>query len=168
MFINAPMHLLFLGIVKSIMEVSEKYMKDEKLATKFIHHANGYIAQLESVHVDFLQLRQLPNTNYLTEWCLGIARIFPFLHGKLTTILALSIMHGDKYMCMVQSMYVMISHLMLRRPTSTNKLTQLVELFLDCCHKFCKATHDDSITPFWLSKCNYVTFLNLPEQIERF
>ncbi len=93
MFIKAPMHLLFLGIVKSIMEVSEKYMKDEKLATKFIHHANGYIAQLESVHVDFLQLRQLSNTNYLSEWCLGIARIFPFLCEKLTTVLAPSIMH---------------------------------------------------------------------------
>ncbi len=27
MFIEAPMHLLFLGIIKSIMEVSELYMK---------------------------------------------------------------------------------------------------------------------------------------------
>ncbi len=49
MFIEAPMHLLFLGIVKSIMEVSEKYMKDNKLATKFNNHANIYISQLEAV-----------------------------------------------------------------------------------------------------------------------
>ncbi len=27
MFIKEPMHLLFLGIVKSIMKVSDKYMK---------------------------------------------------------------------------------------------------------------------------------------------
>ena len=168
MFIEAPMHLLFLGIVKSIMEVSEKYMKDDKLSRKFINHTNGYIGQLESLRVDYLQIRSLPNTNYLSEWCLGIARVFPFLYGKLTTVLAPSIMHGDKYMCMVQSMYVMIAHLMSRRRTSTDKLTQLVKLFLDCCHRFCKASHDNTITPFWLSKGNYVTLLNLPEQIERF
>ncbi len=30
------------------------------------------------------------------------------------------------------------------------------------------ATHDETIIPFWLSKGNYVTLLNLPEQIERF
>ncbi len=45
---------------------------------------------------------------------------------------------------------------------------QYIKLFLDCCHQFCKATHDDIITPFWLSKSNYVTLLNLQEQIERF
>ncbi len=67
MFIEAPMHLLFLGIVKSIMEVSEKYMKDDKLATKFNNDANIYIAQLEAVRVDYLLIRQLPNTNYLLE-----------------------------------------------------------------------------------------------------
>ncbi len=69
------MHLLFLGIVKSIMEVSAKYMKDDKLATKFSNHANIYIAQLEAVHVDYLQIWQLPNTNYLLEWCLGMAQV---------------------------------------------------------------------------------------------
>ena len=35
MFIEAPMHLLFLGIVKSIMEVSDTYMKQYRLGNKF-------------------------------------------------------------------------------------------------------------------------------------
>ncbi len=69
-------------------------------------------------------------------------------------------------MCMVYSMYAMISNLMLRRQTSSQQQLQHIKLFLDCCHQFCKATHDDTITPFWLSKGNYVTLLNLPEQIE--
>ncbi len=120
------------------------------------------------MHVDYLQIRQLPNTNCLLEWCLDNARVFPFLYGKLTNVIDLFIMHGNKYMCMVQSMYVMIAHLMSWGPTSTSKMTQLVKLFLDCCHQFCKSTYDNSITPFWLSKGNYVTLLNLPEQIECF
>ncbi len=137
------MHLLFVGIEKSIMEVSEKYTKDDNLATKFMNHANRYIAQLESVHVDYLQIQQSPNTNYLSEWCLGIARVFPFLYRKLTTMLNLSMFHGNKYMCMIQSMHVMIAHLMSSRLKTINKLTQLIKLFLDCCHQFarlCKLT----------------------------
>jgi hypothetical protein len=168
MFIEAPMHLLFLGIVKSIMEVSDTYMKQYRLGNKFISHANTYIAQLQSFHLDFLQIRPLPNTNYLSEWCLGMARVFPYIYGMVTSTIEPTIHYGDKYMCMIYSMYVMISHLMSRRHTSSQQYLQHIKLFLDCCHQFCKATHDDTITPFWLSKGNYVTLLNLPEQIERF
>lgn len=88
MFIEVSMHVLFLGIVKSIMEVSNKYMKDHKSATKFINRANKCITQVESVHVDYLQM---------SEWCLSIARVFPFPYGKLTIIIDPSIMHGNKY-----------------------------------------------------------------------
>jgi hypothetical protein len=168
MFIEAPMHLLFLGIVKSTMEVSDIYMKQYRLGNKFMSHANTYIAQLEKFHLDFLQIRPLPNTNYLSEWCLGMARVFPYIYGMVTTAIEPTIHYGDKYMCMIYSMYVMISHLMTRCHTSSQQQLQYIKLFLDCCHQFCKATHDESIIPFWLSKGNYVTLLNLPEQIEKF
>ncbi len=45
MFIKVPMHLFFLGIMKSITKVNDKYMTDDKLATKFINHINGHIVQ---------------------------------------------------------------------------------------------------------------------------
>ncbi len=52
--------------------------------------------------------------------------------------------------------------------TSSQQQLQHIKLFLDCCHQFCSDTHDDINTPFWLSNGNYVTLLNLPEQIEQF
>ncbi len=97
-----------------------------------------------------------------------MARVFPYIYGMVTTTIEPTIHYGDKYMCMIYSMYVMISHLMSRRQTSSHQHLQHIKLFLDCCHQFCNATHDDTITPFWLSKGNYVTLLNLPEQIEQF
>ncbi len=71
-------------------------------------------------------------------------------------------------MCIVYSMYVTVAHLLSWHQTSSQLQLQHTKLFLDCCHQFCKATHDDTIKPFWLSKGNHVTLLNLPEQIERF
>ncbi len=97
MFIEAPMHLLFLGIVKSIIEVSDTYMKQYGLGNKFISHATTYIARLQSFCLDYLQIRPLPYTNYLSEWCLGMAHLFPFLYGKLTTIIEPIIHYGNKY-----------------------------------------------------------------------
>ncbi len=80
MFIEEPIYLLFLGIVKSIMEVSDKYMKKNRSGNKFISHANTYIEQLESFCLEFLQTHNLPNTNYFLEWCLGMAYVFPFMY----------------------------------------------------------------------------------------
>ena len=97
-----------------------------------------------------------------------MTRVFPYIYGTVITTIEPTIHYGDKYKCMIYSMYVMISHLMSRRHTSSQQQLQHIKLFLDCCHQFCKATHDDTITPFWLSKGNYVTLLNLPEQIEQF
>ena len=90
------------------------------------------------------------------------------ISGMVTTTIEPTNHYGDNYMCMVYSMYVMISHLMSQRQTSSQQQLQHIKLFLDCCHQFCKATNDETITPFWLPKGNYVTLLNLPEQIERF
>ncbi len=104
----------------------------------------------------------------LSEWCLGIAQVFPYLYGKVTTTIEPSIHYGDKYMCMVYSMYVMVAHLLSQQQTSSQQHLQHIKLFLDCCHQFCKATRDATIKPFCLSKGIYVTLLNLPEQIERF
>ncbi len=98
----------------------------------FISHANTYISQLQSFHLG----------NYLSEWCLGIAHVFPFLYGKVTTTIYPIIHYDNNYMCMVYSMYVMVAHLMSQHQTSSQKQLQYNMLFLDCCHQICKASHD--------------------------
>ncbi len=84
------MHLLFLGIVKSIMKVSDKYMKQYRLGNKFISNANTYIAQLQSFCLKLLQIQPLLNTNYLSEWFLGMACVFPYIYGMVTTTINLA------------------------------------------------------------------------------
>ncbi len=168
MFIEAPMHLFFLVIGKRITEVSDKYVKQNRLGNKFISHANICIAQLEPFWLDFLKILQFPKTNYLEEWCLGMAHVFPFIYGKSTASIEFKIHYGNNYMCIVHSMYAMVAHLMSQQKTSSWQQLQHIKLFLDCCHQFCKATHNETITLFWLPKGNYVTLLNLPEQVEQF
>ncbi len=86
----------------------------------------------------------------------------------VTTTTEPTIHYDDKYMHMITCMCVMVWHLMSQHQTSSQQQLQHIKLFLDCCHQFCKATYDETITPFWLPKGNYVTILNLPWQIEQF
>ncbi len=96
MFIEVPTHLLFLGIVKSIMEVVDKYIKQYRLGNKLISHVKAYTAQIESFHLEFLQIQHFPNTSNLSEWCLGMAHVFPFIYGKVTTTIKPTIHYGNK------------------------------------------------------------------------
>ncbi len=84
MFIETPIHFLLLWIVKSVMEVSDNYMKQYRLGNKFISHANTYIAQLPSFCLEFLQIQPLPKTNYFSEWCLGMACVFLIIYDMVT------------------------------------------------------------------------------------
>ncbi len=96
-------------------------MKQYRLGNKFISHANTYISQLQSLGVEFLQIQPFPNTTYLSEWFLGMACVFPFICGKVRTTIEPTIHYGNKYMCMVYSMYVMVAHLMSQHQTSSQQ-----------------------------------------------
>ncbi len=43
-----------------------------------------------------------------------------------------------------------------------------IKLFLDSCHHFCIATHDNTYQEVWSGKANFPSLLNLPRQIEHF
>ena len=52
---------------------------------------------------------------------------------------------------------------------STHKIRYLIEIFLGSCHKFDTIFGlNDTTTPFWFRKSNFVSLLNLPAQIEKF
>eukprot|EP00956_Cyclotella_meneghiniana_P029838 scaffold73500_cov54-Cyclotella_meneghiniana.AAC.1 len=66
-FLNSPMHLIFHGLVKNVMELLHKFMiKLGRLAT-FERFVNKYLSEIESYRLDWLKLRELPCTNWLAE-----------------------------------------------------------------------------------------------------
>ncbi len=91
-----------------------------RLGNKFISYANTY-RLLESFHLQFFPLWQLTNTNYLAECCLSMAHVFQFIHDKSITIIEPVIHYGNKYMCLVQRMYVVVACLMSQCQSSSNK-----------------------------------------------
>ena len=43
-----------------------------------------------------------------------------------------------------------------------------IKIFLSCCHRFAKSYYDNAVAEFWFTKSNFISLLNLPEQIAKF
>ena len=44
----------------------------------------------------------------------------------------------------------------------------LIETFHTCCHRFCKEYYSATVKEFWVNKQHFISYLNLPDQIEMF
>ena len=60
MFIDCPMHMLFLGIVGSILETFASFLVKNKHETAFNAHINGYLTDIISFRLDYCILKKLP------------------------------------------------------------------------------------------------------------
>jgi hypothetical protein len=186
MFIDCPMHLLFLGVVGTILEVAATYMKKYNKETSFNTHINAFLKDIIGFRLDYCVLKKLPRKNWISENHVALARIIPFVFGQY--VLNFS-KEGDMHdlseeerwlQRLVNSAFVMISLLMTRENVETTRLNTHIKIFLTCCQRFSKCSGDNTASndnndndnanhdPFWFGKANFFSLLNLPDQIKRF
>ena len=85
-FLNSPMHLLFHGLVAGVMELLHRFMTLlSKLAT-FERTVNKHLVKIETLRLDWLKLRELPNTKWLAENLFAMTRIMPAVYGTFFNI----------------------------------------------------------------------------------
>ena len=69
-----------------------------------------------------------------------------------------------EFTCMIQSAFVLISHLMTRRYASINDINDFIKIFLFTCHNFDTTFgYNNDDVSFWYKKSNFVSLLNLPK-----
>ena len=69
---------------------------------------------------------------------------------------------------MINSLQVLICLLMTPRNTSGDDIDLYVKLFLSSCDRYSKGYYDSNNAPFWTGKGNFVSLLNLKDQINSF
>ena len=74
----------------------------------------------------------------------------------------------DKMNQMLCSLHVTICLLMSPRNVDGVVVDQHVKIFLSCCHHFAIGYYGRNSGEFWVNKGNFVSMLNLGEQIENF
>lgn len=173
-FVASVMHQLFHGVIPDVMEVIHAFMKKHDLCSKFEDHVNTHLNDIASKRLGWCKIRSLPKKQWLAEDVLGFSRIMPFVYGqfflncKSTNITRSSSDSLAAIKQTVNALHVMISMLMSYRDINVDLIDDHIKIFLSCCDRLSQLEEGDKDDPFWLNKGNFISLLNIPDQIRRF
>ncbi|KAL9181321.1 hypothetical protein ACHAXT_010126 [Thalassiosira profunda] len=171
-FLNSPMHLLFEGITADVMEVIQKFLKSKSLNAPFERFANVFLSEIESFRLSWCKARELPKTYWQAEDLLGLSRIMPCVYGLFfadanfrgaDARVAIGILQ------MLNAFHAMLSALMGPRCCKdSEKIDIYIKIFLTSIYRVSALIDNDGSFSWLLAKGNFLSLLNLPEQIRRY
>jgi len=175
-FLETPMHHLFEGIIKSLIEVTMDFLKFNKMWSKYCEIINPILSIIETLKLDFCRVQSFwgsstdyKPTGWIAENYLGYTRVILIL---LTYMDEMEIQQSRGFVelkQMIQTSFVLISHLMSRTNVESEYVSDLIKIFLSTCDNFDKEFgHSSNNIPFWYKKSNFVSLLNLPDQIKEY
>ena len=162
-FIETIMHLIGHGIVASVMGLMQNILKEHSLGTTFENFCNPYLKDIEACRLQWIRVKTLPKSSWLAEDEFGFARVMLFLYGQFfnkqdlgrvtanSTLLSQTLLQIKQ---LLNSCVVMISLIMSKENICTNVLDIHIKIFLQCCHRLCRAYYDDSVEEF--SSCQFL------------
>ena len=175
-FIETPMHHLFEGIIKSLVEVTSDFLKHNKQWKTYCDIINPILEEISSLKLDFCHVEgfwqsqsDYRPTGWIAENYLGYSRLMVYLLIHMETLNINQQRGYREFNCMIQAAFVLVSHLMTRRSVLSNDIDDLIKIFLYSCNMFATSFgYGDDNVPFWYKKSNFVSLLNLPNQIKMF
>ena len=169
-FLDCGMHLVFHGVVANIVEVAHQFMADHGLASEFMRMVNPYMLDIATLRLDWCHMKLLPKSQWLAEDELGLSRILPFIYGQFFLNLADKTKNSDTTSKTLHALAQVFHSLhvtacmLMTPPDSLVKLIDVhVKLCLSCCDCFVKSYKEKGMIPFWSTKGNYLSLLNLAE-----
>lgn len=170
-FLNSPMHLLFEGIVLSVMDLIETFTKKVGSNKEFNTLSNEFLSEIgEKFRLDWCKMRLFPHTEWQAEDFLGLSRILPCLYELFLLNKTIPEEHRNAAHSihqMLNALHVMLSSLMSPEYSSDyEKIDVYVKVFLSSAQRASRlVTGNDQ---WWTKKGNFVSLLNLSRQIKLF
>ena len=174
-WIKAGMHHIFHGVVTRVMSLFEQFFKDEDKNTEFEALVNPHLLEIASLRLDWLHVRPLPKTLWLTKDELGFSRIMTFVYGQFSLYIRLrettnttknTLLALRKLLVLLQ---VVTALLMSPREPAVEVINRHMKVFLSCCHRFCQLHYAAGKVSFWAAATsNFPSLLNLPTQIKKY
>jgi hypothetical protein len=172
-FIDCGMHLIFHGILASVVEVLESFFADHKIFAAFERTVNVHLLEIQSMRLEWCKTKPVPKKQWLAENELGLARIIPFIYTTFFNQVEIPQRTNTnnrvlpRIITMIHSLHVMVCMLMSPRRNTETEIDNAVKLFLSSAHQFSKEYWNENVEPFWSRTGNYPTLLCLPAQQRR-
>jgi len=181
-FVDSPMHLLFLGITKSMLGLVRNFAAENSLLSKFIRIAGPSMEKIKSFRLSFCRLEPFNDSSkkkiicpqWLSDNCIAFVHIMPMICGMLFDDIVpnatsdIHVKHSDQLKAVLVSSFVMISLVMSPDDVPPDVIDHHVKIFLQKCYCFGDTDSKQDRTHFWENKPNFWCLLNLRDQIELF
>ena len=171
--IDTPMHLLFQGIVKTIIIETQTFLKYSSSWTKFGKEANQTMDDLFSLRCDFCKMERFNGDSefttggWISETYLAFSRIICIILVPITQSLPKNTLALESFQRMILTLNAMVCRLM-SSYSSIDDIEDHIKIFLSCCVRFHTSFyHDPQKNVFW-NCSNFMSLLNLPKQIQQF
>ena len=177
--IDTPMRHLFQGVVKSIMDLTIDWLsrKDGPQYKEYGDYVNKVFLNIHHLSLDWCRLecltggRKYSLGGWQAEQFLAFSRCILILYGAVRDIVGNSELGINQYECLIQSLYCLLCRLMGDDESESIHMNEYVKCFLSCCDAFEHTIYNldgSSNQPIWVTKGNFLSLLNLHEQIEKF
>ena len=175
--IDTPMHQLFQGVVKSIMEMTMSWLtkKDTSHYKAFGDYVNPTLYDIHELKLDWSRMEKfMRGRNYTlggwqAEQYVAFSRCISIIYSSIRDVVGDDEVGIDEHECLTQSLLCLISRLLGDDDVKEDTLYTYVKVFLSACDVFENKAYvmngDDAL---WYSKGNFLSLLNLPSQIARF
>ena len=175
--IDTPMHHLFHGIVKTIMEETIHWLskKVHSQYKEFGDFVNVTLVSIHETNIDWCRIEKFTSGRsyslggWQAEQYLAFARCIIIFYSSVRDIVGDTEVGIDEFECMVQSLLCFLSRIMSDFEFELNELLDYIKCFLSSCDLFENTAFKlDGSDPFWYKKSNFLSLLNLPSQIAKF
>jgi len=180
--IDTPMHLLFQGVTKSLIEFSFEYLKRIRVSNEFKNYIREDMKKIKLLQISFCRI-ELFNTEsrketigWVAEHHLGFSRILLYIFRNVRHIIKSRTSYEaedsqtlhDFELC-IQSWLCLISRLMTREYVNIADLDNHIKIFLNLFRLFeeTSALFQEKGF-FWYVRGNFLSLLNLPSQVHMF
>ena len=175
--IDTPMHQIFQGVVKSIMEKTMSWLikKDTSHYKAFGDVVNDTLFDIHKLGLDWCRMEKLMRGRSYTmggwqaEQYIAFTRCSIVIYSAIREVVSDDEVGIDEHECMIQAMLSFISRLMCNDAIDMETLMEHIKIFLSACDAFESRAYlmngDDFM---WFSKGNFLSLLNLPSQISKF
>ena len=177
-YIDTPMHLIFQGILKSVVEISFAFLTKHKKKQQFKSKVQYTMQQLKALQCSFCRMETFAKNNdasvsgWIAEHYVALSRCFVHIMSRVSDVIKPQdeiIIHY--YELMIQSVMCVIYHIMSPSNCDTTTIDNYIKCFLQSVHYFeaYSNVYEQNESSFiWYSRGNFLSLLNLPDQIERF
>ena len=186
-WVDTIMHQVFLGVTKSLFtDVINDWLKSSRSYSVYVATINPRLLSIKDMSIDFCKAETVSPSGggfgrYVSENYLAFARICKWVYSSM------AIIRGEPAVQeLISGFLAMVARIMVTgdiTPSIADDTDRHVKLFLTMFHNFQKShlnttssrqvgddgnSQPQNVKPYWLSKYNYITLLNIPESMLRF